>query len=142
MIRHRPKNRMDKGPQAGAQAEAKAPALALQLGEFKIAGGRIDFTDQLAAGAFHKTLQDLDVSLRKLALPAAAPAELDFGFSTDAGEKLAHQGSLGLAPLRAAGQLELTGLTRLGSSPIPTFRDNIPHYQLLRDGVWTEGDAD
>lgn len=97
-------------PQAGAQAEAKAPALALQLGEFKIAGGRIDFTDQLAAGAFHKTLQDLDVSLRKLALPATAPAELDVAFATDAGEKLVHKGSLGLAPLKAAGQLELTGL--------------------------------
>ncbi|WP_374491838.1 LPS-assembly protein LptD [Brachymonas sp.] len=35
-------------------------------------------------------------------------------------------------------QLELTGLTRLGSSPIPTFRDNIPHYQLLRDGSAAE----
>ena len=35
-------------------------------------------------------------------------------------------------------QLELTGLTRLGSSPIPTFRDNSPHYQLLRDGSAAE----
>lgn len=95
---------------ADGKADEKAPALALQLGEFKIAGGRIDFTDQLAAGPFRKTIQDLDVSLRKLALPATAPAELDIGFSTDAGEKLAHQGSLGLAPLKAAGQLELTGL--------------------------------
>ena len=96
-------------PAAGQPAEKAAP-LAVKLGEFKINGGRIDVTDHLAAGPFHKTIQDLDVSLRKLELPAAAPAELDFGFSTDAGEKLAHQGSLGLAPLKAAGQLELSGL--------------------------------
>lgn len=30
-------------------------------------------------------------------------------------------------------QLELLGLSRIGSSPIPTFRDNIPRYMLLRD---------
>lgn len=96
-------------PAAGQPAEKAAP-LAVKLGEFKISGGRIDVTDHLAAGPFHKTIQDFDVSLRKLELPAAAPAELDFGFSTDAGEKLAHQGSLGLAPLKAAGQLELSGL--------------------------------
>jgi hypothetical protein len=96
-------------PAAGQPAEKAAP-LAVKLGEFKISGGRIDVTDHLAAGPFHKTIQDFDVSLRKLELPAAAPAELDFGFSTDAGEKLAHQGRLGLAPLKAAGQLELSGL--------------------------------
>lgn len=95
---------------ATGKPEEKPAALALALGEFRVDGGRIDLTDHLAAGPFHKIIQDFNVSLRKLALPAAAPAELDFGFSTDAGEKLAHQGSLGLAPLKAAGQLELTGL--------------------------------
>ena len=30
-------------------------------------------------------------------------------------------------------QLEFNGLSRLGSSPVRTFTDNIPNYQLLRD---------
>ncbi|MDD3326419.1 MAG: DUF748 domain-containing protein [Zoogloea sp.] len=95
---------------AVGKPDEKPAAPALTLGEFKIDGGRIDFTDHLAAGPFHKIIQDFKVSLRKLALPAAAPAELDFGFSTDAGEQLTHQGTLGLAPLKAAGLLELSGL--------------------------------
>ena len=30
-------------------------------------------------------------------------------------------------------QLELVGLSRLGSNPLQVLKDNIPGYQLLRD---------
>ena len=30
-------------------------------------------------------------------------------------------------------QLEFVGLSRIGSSPIRTFREKIPNYMLLRD---------
>jgi hypothetical protein len=75
----------------------------VKLGEFKISGGRIDVTDHLAAGPFHKTIQDFDVSLRKLELPAAAPAELDFGFSTDAGESSPTRAAWASRPSRRRG---------------------------------------
>ena len=32
-------------------------------------------------------------------------------------------------------QLELVGLSRLGSNPLKVLRDNIPGYRLLRDEV-------
>ena len=31
-------------------------------------------------------------------------------------------------------QLELVGLSRLGSNPLQVLKDNIPGYRLLRDG--------
>jgi hypothetical protein len=86
--------------------------LAVKLGEFK-SGGRIDVTDHLAAGPFHKTIQDFDVSLRKLELPAAAPAELDFGFSTDAGES---------SPTRAAWASRPQGGGAARTQPASTCR--------------------
>ena len=32
-------------------------------------------------------------------------------------------------------QLEFVGLSRIGSSPIRTFRENVPNYMLLRDRI-------
>ncbi|MBP7392868.1 MAG: DUF748 domain-containing protein, partial [Zoogloea sp.] len=91
-------------PAAQASAEA-APAkpFAVTLGEFKLAGGRVDFSDELPAGPFKKTLQDIHVSLRKFALTGSEPAALDFGFATAAGETFEHKGSVTLAPLKAVG---------------------------------------
>ncbi len=37
-------------------------------------------------------------------------------------------------------QLELVGLSRLGSNPLQVLKDNIPGYQLLRDGAPTPAD--
>jgi len=31
-------------------------------------------------------------------------------------------------------QLELVGLSKLGSNPLQTLKDNIPGYKLLREG--------
>ena len=105
-------------PAAQASAEA-APAkpFAVTLGEFKLAGGRVDFSDELPAGPFKKTLQDIHVSLRKFALTGSEPAALDFGFATAAGETFEHKGSVTLAPLKAVGTLELAGLDLVGPRP-------------------------
>lgn len=62
-----------------------------------------------------------------------------FGFEYDAGcwigRIVAERQSTGRseAATRLMIQLELTGLSRLGSNPLKSLKDNIPGYQLLRD---------
>ena len=78
------------------KSEAKARASPVRLMSF-FDGGRIDLTDQLAAGPSTRPFR-ISTSAAQ-ALPATAPAELDVASATDAGEKLVHQvGSLGLRP--------------------------------------------
>ncbi len=96
---------------------APAKPLALSLGEFALSGGKLDFSDELPAGKYTKTLQDIHVSLRKFTLAGGEPAALDFGFATAAGETLQHHGSVTLAPLKASGNVELTGLDLAGPKP-------------------------
>ncbi|WP_374264084.1 DUF748 domain-containing protein [Zoogloea sp.] len=111
-------------PATGAPVPAPAtppaePArpFAVSLGEFKLSGGQIAFSDDLPGGLYRKTLQNLHVSLRKLQLTGGEPAALDFGFATDAGETLEHQGHVGLAPLKASGTVELTDIDLAGPKP-------------------------
>ena len=103
---------------APAPADSKpAKPFALSLAEFKLDGGRLSFTDELPAGTFTKTLQDIHVSLRKFQLAGGEPAALDFGFATPAGESLEHQGSVALSPLKAAGSLTLAGFDLANPKP-------------------------
>jgi LPS-assembly protein len=41
------------------------------------------------------------------------------------------------ATTRVLIQLELVGLSRLGSNPLQVLKDNIPGYRLLREGQTT-----
>ncbi|MBS0354713.1 MAG: DUF748 domain-containing protein [Proteobacteria bacterium] len=110
-----------KPPAAPAATEppkaAEDKPFALTLNELKLSGGRIAFSDDLPTGPFHKTLQDLHVSLRKFSLAGGTPAELEAGFSTDAGEHVEHKGSLDVSALKASGTLELSGLDLVGPRP-------------------------
>ena len=99
------------------QKAAEDKPFALTLNELKLTGGRIAFSDDLPAGAFHKTLQDLHVSLRKFNLAGGTPAELEAGFVTDAGERVEHKGSVDVAALKASGTLELSGLDLVSPKP-------------------------
>ncbi|MBL8452158.1 MAG: DUF748 domain-containing protein [Zoogloea sp.] len=92
------------------QAPPKPKPFALSLAEFKLAGGRVHVTDDLPAGPYHKTLQDLHVSLRQLRLPGSEPAALDFGFATESAETFEHKGSLVTEPLKASGALVVSGI--------------------------------
>ncbi|MDQ2780583.1 MAG: LPS-assembly protein LptD, partial [Pseudomonadota bacterium] len=51
------------------------------------------------------------------------------------GRIVAQRQSIGIneASTRFMLQLELVGLSRLGSNPLQVLKDNIPGYQLLRD---------
>ncbi|WP_298623754.1 DUF748 domain-containing protein [uncultured Zoogloea sp.] len=94
-----------------------AKPFGLSLGEFKLTGGRLDFSDALPAGTFSKTLQDIHVSLRKFQLAGGEPAALEFGFATPSGETLENKGSVALSPLKAEGTLELAGFDLVSPKP-------------------------
>jgi len=105
-------------PAEPAPADSKpARPFALSLGEFKLTGGKLDFSDDLPAGTFTKTLQDIHVSLRKFQLAGGEPAALEFGFATPSGETLENKGSVALSPLKAAGTLELAGFDLVSPKP-------------------------
>lgn len=99
----------DKEGTPAAPPSSKKP-FALALAEFKLTGGRVRITDELPAGSYQKTLQDLHVSLRQLRLPGSEPAALDFGFGTGSGETFEHKGSLAVEPLKASGTLVVAGV--------------------------------
>lgn len=92
------------------QAPPKPKPFVLSLAEFRLADGRVHVTDDLPAGPYHKTLQDLHVSLRQLRLPGSEPAALDFGFATESAETFEHKGSLAIEPLKASGALLVSGI--------------------------------
>ncbi|MDD3353633.1 DUF748 domain-containing protein [Zoogloea sp.] len=96
---------------------SEARPFALTLGEFRLEEGRLSFSDDLPDGPFHKTIQDIRVSLRGLSLAGGAPAELDLSFAGAAGETFKHTGTLGLAPLTAAGTLNFAGVDLTGPRP-------------------------
>lgn len=113
---------------AAAPAQPQPQPLALSLGELRLTGGQVDFTDALAGGPFHRRLQDIHLTLRKFSLAGKAPAELEAGLVTDAGEKLSHKGTLALAPLKLAGTMRLEGLDLV--SPRPYYAPFLPQGEI------------
>ncbi|KAB2967438.1 DUF748 domain-containing protein [Zoogloea sp.] len=109
-------------------AATPARSLALSVGELRVSGGQVDFTDALAGGPFHRRLQDIHLSLRKFSLAGKGPAELEAGLVTDASEKLTHKGTLALAPLRLAGTVRLEGLDLV--SPRPYYAPFLPQGEI------------
>ena len=113
---------------ADKPAAAPAQPLALSLGELRLTGGQVDFTDALAGGPFRRRLQDIHLTLRKFTLAGKTPAELEAGLVTDAGEKLSHTGSLALAPLKLEGKVRLEGLDLV--SPRPYYAPFLPQGEI------------
>lgn len=111
-------------------AAAKEPAkpFALTLGEFQLKGGKVEFADDLPAGTFRKTLQDINVSLKHFQLAGGDPAALEMDLSTGAGETVKHVGTLALSPLVAEGQLTVAGLDL--AAPRPYLATALPNGEV------------
>ena len=108
-----PKPTRTPDPQGVPATQASPPTpkkFALSLTEFTLTGGRVHVIDDLPAGPYRKTLQDLHVSLRQLRLPGSEPAALDFGFATESAETFEHKGSVVVEPLKASGTLVASGV--------------------------------
>lgn len=98
------------GTPAAPASPPKPKPFSLSLAEFTLASGRVRLTDDLPAGPYRKTLQDLHLSLRRLRLPGGEPAAVDFGFATESAETFEHKGSVVLEPLKASGTLVASGV--------------------------------
>lgn len=123
-----PARQAEPAPADKPAAAPPARPLALTVAELQLSGGQVDFTDAPAGGPFHRRLQDIHLTLRKFSLAGGAPAELEAGLVTDAGEKLDHKGTLALAPLKLAGKLGLEGLDLVG--PRPYYAPSLPQAEI------------
>jgi LPS-assembly protein len=76
----------------------------------------------------------LDYSLRDSRLSGAIVG-LEYDAGCWIGRLVAERQSTGIntSTTRLMLQLELVGLSRLGSNPLAVLKDNIPGYKLLRD---------
>ena len=101
----------DTPAEAEAPAEAPAGAFLVTVDQLDLSGGQMRFSDAAApAGAFKTELTDIQVSLTGLVSNGSRPAQLSLGARSAAGEQLAQQGELALAPLRTSGTLSLTDI--------------------------------
>ncbi|PWT89086.1 MAG: hypothetical protein C5B56_07730 [Proteobacteria bacterium] len=80
------------------------------VGSVKVARGIVRLADASVNPAFISTLSDVSVGIDKLSSSGDQKANIVFSFSSDTGARVAHHGTIALAPLRAEGRLEMTGL--------------------------------
>ncbi|KAA3649285.1 MAG: DUF748 domain-containing protein [Proteobacteria bacterium] len=103
---------------ADTDTEAKSAALLVTVDQLDLTGGQFRFSDAAApAGRFQTELSDLSVSLTGFVSNGSRPAQLSLGARSAAGEQIAQQGALALAPLRASGTVELTGVPLVHYQP-------------------------
>ena len=72
--------------------------------------GLLHVTDDAVSPEFAATLNDVAADVANLASTGEQKATIALSFTTDAGERIVHRGTLGLTPLIADGRLEITGL--------------------------------
>jgi hypothetical protein len=95
-------------------SDAAAPGTATPL-RFRAASivlnhGTVHLSDASVTPAFASTLSDVSVGITNLASTPDQRADVTFSFLSDTGARIAHRGTLRLAPLNADGRLEMAGL--------------------------------
>jgi len=83
---------------------------AFRVKDIAIDHGTVRVTDEGVAPPFATTLRDVVVRIANLASAPGQDAALDASFVSDSGARVAHRGTFGLTPARAAGHLELAGV--------------------------------
>ena len=86
-------------------------AFRVAVEQFELTGGQFHFSDAAApAGPFATTLSDINVGLSGFATDGAQSAQLTVAARSEAGEQIAHEGQLAIAPVRASGTLTLSAV--------------------------------
>lgn len=101
-----------------AAPEARTPetqtpetAFRVAVDQFQVSGAQFHFSDAAApAGPFETTLKDIDAGLSGFVTDGTQNAQLTVAARSEAGEQIAHEGQLAIAPVRASGMLTLSGL--------------------------------
>ncbi len=98
-------------PQAAA---APAAPFVFTVGEVRLRDGKVHVLDEVPAKPYRVVLQNIAASVQGLSNVRDAKAAVKLGFETDAKGTFAYDGTVELAPIRAGGKVDLTGV-RLGA---------------------------
>ena len=96
-------------PPANAPAKGEKP-FGFRIGSIALDHGVMRVADTAVTPTFAATLNDVSIDIRNLASGTDKKATVVLSFTTDAGEKLSHRGTLSLSPVAADGRLEIAGL--------------------------------
>ena len=92
-------------------AAAPAEALALDVDEISIAGGKVLFSDLLPRVPFKTTLAPIDVKVQQLSTRKDTKGTYSLTFATEAEEHLALEGGMSLAPVAVDGKLDIKAVS-------------------------------
>ncbi|HSS69241.1 MAG TPA: DUF748 domain-containing protein [Casimicrobiaceae bacterium] len=96
-------------PPASAPAKGERP-FRFRVGSVALNHGVMHVADTAVTPTFAATLNDVSIDIKNLASGSDQKATVALSFTTDAGEKLSHRGTLSLSPVGGDGRLEITGL--------------------------------
>jgi hypothetical protein len=93
-----------------SEAGTKDEAFRFRAANIAIHHGTARLSDESVAPVFASTLSDVTAEVRDLSSTPDQKADVTFSFVSDTGARIAHRGTLRLAPTVAEGQLQMTGL--------------------------------
>lgn len=118
---------------------ANQPPPLLEIADFNLTHGSVNFTDELPRPEFHTRLNDIDLHLKQFTTAANHPMNMLASLTTDSHETLNNTAKLTLSPLAVEGDLQLTGIPLQRYAPYydklilftPAGTANLAsHYQL------------
>lgn len=98
-------------PERQPLAAPQGPPRPWRIQRLRVADSRIDFTDRSHGPEFHTAVTPIDFSLVEFRTVGAVGAPYRFEATTDAGERIAWNGTLSIAPLASAGELRIENLS-------------------------------
>jgi hypothetical protein len=96
-------------PREGSAAPAGKP-MQFRVGSVALRHGTVHVADDAVSPAFAASLNDVTIDVTDLGSEPGHSASVSAAFATDAGERLAHKGTLTLEPFVAAGHLDIKGV--------------------------------
>ncbi|HET6331357.1 MAG TPA: DUF748 domain-containing protein [Holophagaceae bacterium] len=108
---------MEGGPETPAAPEKPSKPWTFALGHFSLTEGRVPFVDRSTQPDFRTVLGPLSIHLDGFRTTPGANGEYSFEAWTDAGERLAWSGSIGVSPLASNGRISLRNLDLMKYDP-------------------------
>ncbi|HET8901579.1 MAG TPA: DUF748 domain-containing protein, partial [Holophagaceae bacterium] len=108
---------LESAPEAPAVPEKPSKPWAFALGHFSLTEGRVPFVDHSTQPDFRTVLGPLSVHLDGFRTTPGANGEYSFEAWTDAGERLAWSGTIGVSPLASNGRISLRNLDLVKYDP-------------------------
>ncbi|HVU25079.1 MAG TPA: DUF748 domain-containing protein [Opitutus sp.] len=122
-------------PPAKVPAAPATPSRPIRVDRLQVTGAQAEFTDLSRRSPFHTTVGPMDFRLTDFRTAAGPDAPYHFSATTEKAEKLAWQGTLGVAPLQSNGELRLEGIDLPKYAPY--FEDRL--HGRLASGRLTVG---